>query len=219
MARRMRPVAKGFTLLEMMVVLVILLLLGGLVVWYGRSAKQAATIATGAYELALRIGGIKARAMASGRDHVLVVVDTPDPAGCVNDERRCGRVLVLSNPQPGFTVQSFNPDPPYAGVSFEEAAFLPRNSKFDLGSTWQPPVPFNGIVAWDPSVRTTCAGGLTCFGIRFRADGTVRAELPAPLDRPGFAFVLAPQDIGSRAAERRGLFVSFPAGIVKTGAF
>jgi prepilin-type N-terminal cleavage/methylation domain-containing protein len=216
----MRAIARGFTLLEMMVVVAIMLILGGLVVWYGRSARQAATIATGAYELVLQIGGLKARAMAAGKDHLLVLTDTPDPAACVRDERRCGRVLVLSDPQPGFTIQNFNPEPPYAGVSLEDSGYLPRNSKFELTSTWRAPAPFDAIAPWDAGVRTTCAGGVACFAIRFRANGEIKAELPAPgPDRRGFAFVIAPHDIPSRAAERRGVFVSFPAGIVKTGSF
>ena len=214
---------RGFTLLEVMLVVVIMGVVAALVIWQGRSARQAAGLAGGAYDLALRIGTLKARAMADGREYLLVVTDTANPAGCKEREILCGRVLTFRNPT-AFAVAGFNPDPPFAGVDFFDDGgprYLPRNSQFDLASTWRPPAPFDAVTAFDGTILATCAGGQRCFALRFRPDGEVRPELlgGAPATPPGFAFVLRPFDAPSGAAERRGIFVSFTAGIVKTAAF
>jgi prepilin-type N-terminal cleavage/methylation domain-containing protein len=215
---------RGFTLLELMIVLVIVSIVGGLVVWQGRSARRNASMAAGAYELALRIGGLKARAMADGREYLLVVTDTDDPGGCKERQNRCGRVLVLRNPDATFAIAGFSPDPPIVGAEYVDdggADYLPQNSRFDLTSTWAAPGPFSAVTAFGSTVLATCAGGRRCFAIRFRPDGEVRPELVpgTPAVPPGFAFVLRPHESASAAAEKRAVFVSFPTGIVKTAAF
>lgn len=210
---------RGFTLLELMVVVAIVAIVGALVVWQGRSARQNAAMAGGAYDLALRIGGIKGRAMADGRDYLLVVVDTPDPSACVHTETKCGRAVVLRSPDTAvFSLGTFDPDATLAGAEYVEDTYLPRNSQFDLASAWRPPAPFNTVQA-AASTLSTCADARRCFALRFRATGEVR-EFPETTPAPaGFAFVLKPFEAPSAAADRRGLFVSFPAGIVKTAAF
>jgi prepilin-type N-terminal cleavage/methylation domain-containing protein len=214
---------RGFTLIELMVVVAITAIVAGVVVWQGRSARQAAGIAGGAYELAIRMGGLKARAMADGREYVLVVADAADPLACRDRESACGRIAVLRNPVPAFTVESFSPEPPIVGAEWVDdgaTAFLPRNSRLDLDATWTAPPPFSTVTAFDPAILLTCAGGRRCFGIRFRPDGEVRPVMAAGTPVPaGFAFVLRPFDAPSGAAERRAIFVSFPAGLVKTAAF
>lgn len=217
---------RGFTLIELMVVVAIAAVLAGLVVWQGRSAGQAADLAGGAYALALRIGELKGRALADGREYVLIVADTADPDGCQQQRTLCGRIVVLRNPVAGFAITGFDPVPPIAGGEwFDDGGeqLLPRNSRFDFGAqanAWRPPAPFAAVPAWDGAIRAVCAGGRACFGLRFRPDGEVLPLFPgAEADRAGFAFVLGPIDAPSAAAERRGLFVSFPTGIVKTAAF
>jgi prepilin-type N-terminal cleavage/methylation domain-containing protein len=217
---------RGFTLLELMVVVAVAAILAGLVVWQGRSARQGADLAGGAYALAIRIGELKGRALADGREYVLVVADSPDPNGCQHQRTRCGRIVVLRNPVDGFSIAGFDPEPPIAGAEwFDDGGdeFLPRNSRFDFGaiaSAWRPPAPFAAVLAWDGAIRATCAGGQDCFGLRFRPDGEILPLFPgAEAQRAGFAFVLGPVDPPSAAAERRGIFVSFPTGIVKTAAF
>jgi prepilin-type N-terminal cleavage/methylation domain-containing protein len=214
---------RGFTLLEMMVVLAITAILAGIVVYQGRAARQNANLAGGAYMLALRIGGLKARAMSEGREHVLVIADTASPEDCKQREESCGRILVLRDPVPTFRdvfLSSYNPDPPITGGEYLDelgAAFLPRNTRFDLASTWRPPPPFNGVTAWNPSVVATCSGGRRCFAIRFRPNGDVLPVVPDGAAIPaGFAFVVRPHDLGPGGASRRGIFVSFPAGLVRT---
>lgn len=214
---------RGFTLVELMVVVAISLVVAALVIWQGRSARQAAGLAGGAYELALRIGGLKARAMADGREYVLVVTDTASPDACRERERACGRAILLRNPDPAFTVVGFDPEAPVALAEWHDdgaSTFLPRNSQLDLASAWTAPVPFASVTASSPVVLATCAGGVRCFGLRFRPDGEVRPVVPPGTPLPaGFAFILRPTVVQSAASERRAVFVSFPAGLVKTAAF
>lgn len=217
---------RGFTLFEVMVVVAIIGIVATLVVLQGRSARQNARMAGGAYNLALRLGGIRARALADGREYVLVVTDTADPAGCKSRDAACGRILVLRSPAPTFPTAfqaGFDPDAPVALAEYVDDGtdkFVPRNAQFDVGSTWRPPAPFAGVTAFDPNITFTCAGGRACFAIRFRPDGDVRPVIRPNTTIPaGFAFVLRPIEAQSTAADHRAFFISFPAGLVKTAAF
>jgi hypothetical protein len=165
--------------------------------------------------------------MADGFEYVLVVADASDPVDCRYHETSCGRILVLTRPDPtfqgSFAGVGYAVDPPIAAAQYVSeggAQYLPANSRFDLASTWTAPAPFGSVAAFDATVLQTCAGGRRCFGIRFRPDGEVRPVVPADTAIPaGFAFVIAPAQVGSRAEDRRAIFVSFPAGLVKTAAF
>jgi prepilin-type N-terminal cleavage/methylation domain-containing protein len=211
---------RGFTLIELMVALVVMMVVAGLVVYQGRSARQAADLAGGSYDVALRLSGLRARAMAEAKDFAIVVVDASDPVGCTQADSVCGRAIVLSDVTSAFTITGFDPDAAITNAAYVEDRRLPKNSQFDLAATWGPPAPFNGVTAWDPSVRATCAGGRACFGLRFRDNGEVTALWPgAAAALPGFAFVLMPVQTLSNAAQRRAFFVSFPTGLVKTAAF
>ncbi len=216
---------RGFTLVELMVTIAIVAIVAALVVYQGRSARRNATMAQGAYELALRIGGLKGRALADGQEYVLVVADTADAEGCKVSESACGRLLVLTKPDPTFATSfqsGFDPDAPVSGAEWVDdggAQRVARNAQFDVGSTWRPPAPFNGVTPFDPNVTFTC-GARRCFAIRFRPDGQVLPIIVPNTPIPaGFAFVLRPIDQPSAAAERRGIFISFPTGLVKTAAF
>ncbi len=209
---------RGFTLLELMVVLAVTAIAAALVVWQGRSARQAATLAGAAYDISLRISGLKARALANGRDYLFIVVDAENAAACEQQQSMCVRVVILKNPDSTFSVSGFDPDASISGAELDDRYDLPKNSLLDLASTWRPPPPFAAVVAWPGG--TTCAGGRACFALRFKQNGQVAAELPSPpASAAGFAFVLKPSTKPSGAAENRGIFVSFPTGIVKTAAF
>lgn len=213
---------RGFTLLEVVVVMAIAALLAGLVVSYGKSARQASTFASTAWDLALRMSSLSARAMSANKDHVLVVVDAEDPEACRTNERKCGKALVFSSPTAAFAISGFATEPPYVNASFEEELRLPRNSQLDLASTWRPPAPFASVTAMDSEIMATCANGKRCFAIRYRLDGEVEPVIPTPplsAARAGFAVVLKPVFSESGAEQRRAIFVSFPTGIVKTAAF
>jgi prepilin-type N-terminal cleavage/methylation domain-containing protein len=218
----MRRKIPGFTLIEVMIVVAIVGILAALTLQYGWSARQASSFASAAWELSLRASALRARAMSSNKDFLLVVVDAVDPQACRTDQRKCGKALVFSSPTAAFALSGFATDPPYVNASFEEEFQLPRNSQLDLTSTWRAPAPFASVVAMDSELMATCANGKKCFAIRYRLDGEIEPVVPTPplsATRAGFAFVLKPVFAESGAAERRGVFVSFPTGIVKTAVF
>jgi len=212
---------RGFTLLELVVVLTIVSIVSAVVVIVGRSARRNADIAGAAYDLALQIQGLRGRAVSEGRDHLLVVLDAADRNACESVRAQCARFFHLL-PRAGvaFDLTTFDAAAPGAMADYQDDSdVMPRGVRFELAATWRPPAPFNAVTAWDPAIRTLCAGGRTCFALRFTGAGDVRPE-PAPAPIPtGFAFVLEPANRDSQAADRRALFVSFPAGIVKTAAY
>lgn len=213
---------RGFTLIELMVVVAILAIVATTVVMQGRSARQNAQIADGAYELALRIQGMRGRALADGRDHLLVVVDAQDRAACEHSRLVCARYFhLVTRRGVAFDLAAFDPATPTAMADYDDdwSDFLPRGVRLDLAPTWVFPAPFNTVIPWDPAIRRICRGGRACFALRFTARGEVRPE-PMPAATPrGFSFVLEPVNRSTGAAERRAFLVTFPAGIMKTEAY
>lgn len=221
MIRMRRP--SGFTLIELVITLTIASIIGAIVLYQGRSARQNVNLAQSAFELTLRMSGLRARALSEAKDYLLVVANGSNPAACATSSAACGKLIVLRSPQPGFTLNGFTPDPPVnpaTQAEWVDSDPLPLNSQLALATAWTAPLPFNAVTAWDPTIMSLCAGGRACFGIRFRSTGEVTALWPAaPAVRSGFAFVLSPVNSPSGAADRRAIFVSFPTGLVKTAAF
>jgi len=82
----------------------------------------------------------------------------------------------------------------------------------------------NPTAAWTvlnfaADVTALCKGGRTCLAVRFSATGEVKAEyVAAPGPSVGGAAIGITSDLAglSRAAQHRGVFISFPSGTVRT---
>jgi prepilin-type N-terminal cleavage/methylation domain-containing protein len=220
--------ARGFTLVEIAIVLVVVGILATAAAVSFRAGSRNANLSSATYELAMRIAGLRPAAIAEGRDRLLVFVDAPggDASGCTGgDSSPCTRFFVLSNPSPGWSLATFNPATPVgsgtATADLVQSAALPRGVNLDFRSGRPTiPAPFDGIVYDDADLVGTC-GGRSCFAVRFTARGEVLPEY-AGATRPtkaGHAFVLGTRLDADPGLERRALLVSFPAGITKTYAF
>jgi hypothetical protein len=168
----------------------------------------------------LRIQELKGRAISENTAYLLVVVDSANRTACAQTRNQCARYFVLKDPKPTFAIDGFDPAAPAANALYDDGDFLPRGSVLDLASAWRPPAPFNTVAPWDPAIRTNCSGR-TCFAIRFTSDGEVLPEPPVAINPipAGFTFIVSPVVADSASSDRRAIFVSFPAGIVKTAAF
>lgn len=216
---------RGFTLIEIVIVLSVVAIVAAAGVMAYTSATRNAQLTGAAHELAVRLTGLKARALSEGRDLLLVFADAPggDASSCGwNNSTACARYFILGGPAPTWLLSDFDPASPTDDVeAIVEQQLLPKGAHLDFVVT--PPAikpPFNTVVVHDPDLTAVCAGGRACFALRFTARGDVRAEFAAgaPMAKPGYAFLLA-SELETRAAARRGVLVSFPSGIVRSFAF
>jgi prepilin-type N-terminal cleavage/methylation domain-containing protein len=220
---------RGFTLIEMVMVLFVAGVMAALGVLGWRAAQRNARLSGAANEIAVRLAGLKYVAISDGVDHLLVFADAPggDASGC--DAFRgatCARYFILRAPAAGWTLGAFDWEDPGGGGTAELAReqLLPKGAHLEVVAP-PPPMapPFAAVAVHDPDLTTTCAGDRRCFAIRYTARGDVRAELPAGGLAPGkagYAFVLSGDLATANAADqRRGLLVSFPAGILRTFVF
>jgi prepilin-type N-terminal cleavage/methylation domain-containing protein len=215
--------ARGFTLIEMVVVVAIVAILAAGAVVSFRSSTRNASLSSATYDFAVRLAGLRAIAMSEGQDYLLVFADAPssDATGCgLFDEEACSHYFVLANPATAWTLAAFDPASPATNAALVRSETFPRGVHLDLAQTFTAPPPFSGIAVHDTDLRVSCGEAQTCFAFRFSRLGSIDpvyagSTTPAKV---GYGFVLGTERSGG-GGERRGVAVAFPSGIVKTVAF
>ncbi len=213
---------RGFTLIELAVVVAIAAVLAGIGFFVARSGKANANMASATYELAIRLTGQRAEALADGLDRVVVLVDAPanDASSCGTfDSASCLRYFVLRNPTAAWTLAAFNPASPAVNAELLEQRSMPSGVRFHLPARSALAArPFQKVVILDLQLSGACGTpARTCFAIRFTGDGDVRPVYPAAPSpvKAGLALVLGSTNAGA-AGETKGIVVGFPSGIVRT---
>jgi prepilin-type N-terminal cleavage/methylation domain-containing protein len=205
--------ARGFTLVEIAIVLGIVAVLSAIVVGAGRWMFRSANVDVAADELAVRLAGLPGSALMDGRDRVFVLLDRGTAPGSR------ARTFVLTGAPATWRLSDF--DPSSSTVPLDEVQ-LPRTARLLPAAESAAPAPLQEVRFSDSRLLGTC-GGVSCFAIRYVADGEVRGEAPAGGDAgaPGFGFVLVDEQDAASAragAKRRAIVVGFPTGIVKSYA-
>lgn len=208
--------------MEMMVVVAIAAVLAAAAIPIMRAARRNASVQSAAFELRIRLDGLRARAMRDQGELLAVVVDVPDndPEPCATGSGASCGAFYLLRPQPGFVLNAFDPDLPIANAQVLEREQLGKGLKFYRPDDERRPAPrpFDAISAFDPELVGLC-GRRKCVGIRYRGDGEVSAEPPtgvAGAAKLGVSLVLGSDvDAETRGSDQRGLVVTFPAGLVR----
>jgi prepilin-type N-terminal cleavage/methylation domain-containing protein len=227
---------RGFTLLEVALVIVIVGVIAAMAVPRMRAARRNASVQSTAFELGLWLEGLKKRAIRDQQDIVAIVVDVPD-----NDADPCAKGAdaycawtYLVRAPAGFALNGFDLSQMNAwGATYVHDRQLPRGIRFHLlaaGRASAPP--YGSVPVFDPLLRATCQSALgprRCVAVRFRADGEVEPIWPtgvAGTQRPGLAFAIGseltrddrpdPENRRHRGSDQKGIVISFPAGLVKT---
>lgn len=214
---------RGFTLIELVVVVAVAAVLATVTAIGLRYGTRNANLSTATYDFVVRLGGIRANAMADGKDYLLVFADAPssDATGCAwYNDGACTRYFVLANPTAAWSLATFDPAHPANNAELVRSESFPRGVHLDLGATFTPPPPFSSIVVNDSDLRVSCGSAQTCFAIRFDRRGQVDPEFATSTTttKAGFGFVLG-TDLSGGGGHRQGLSVAFPSGIVKTVTF
>ncbi|HEX9242838.1 MAG TPA: type II secretion system protein [Anaeromyxobacter sp.] len=239
---------RGFTLIELAVVLAIVAILAVIGFSWMRAGRRNADVASFAAGLQMRIEQLQYTALSEQVDQVLVIVDVPN-----NDASQCGtilssgcaRVYHLRNPDPNapnaWKLKDFDVNAPGANLlsatstgigtpaTIVDDDRLGQGLKFHLaGAGASLPKPFDAYASsfkvFDPNLLASCPGNRKCVAYRFRADGSVIPEPPDPTSasstaNTGHAFALGSELTGNYGGARQiGILVSSPAGIVRTFA-
>jgi prepilin-type N-terminal cleavage/methylation domain-containing protein len=229
---------RGFTLIEVALVIVIVGVIAAMAVPRMRAARRNASVQSTAFELGLWLDGLKERAIREQQDVVAIVVDVPnnDALHCAKGaDAYCGSTYLVRAP-PGFALNGFDPERMnLSGATHVHDRQLPRGIRFHLRATARPSVrPYQGVAIFDALLTATCSTALgprRCVGVRFAATGEVEpiwpTGAPGP-QRPGLALAIGSELTRStagvldtearwhRGSDQKGIVITFPAGLVKT---
>jgi prepilin-type N-terminal cleavage/methylation domain-containing protein len=210
---------RGFTLLELAIVVAIVAALAAVAGSRFVAAQRNAGSASAAFDLGMRLQALKTQALNEQQDVLAVLVNADDltGAGCgLLAQSSCVRLFILKAPASTWTLAGFDPASPATGAQVEDVVTLPRWQAFDLSAAGAAAdAPFEQVKVFDPAVM-----GDGRMAIRFGANGEVSPEY-ATTARPrlaGVSLALATSaEVG--AGHRRRLVVSFPTGIVKVATY
>ncbi len=212
--------SRGFTLIEMAVVIGIIAVLAAVAVGVMRAAQRNATLGSATFEFVQRLRGLRFTAMRDNQDYVFVFANSvsADASDCRFGNDRCARWWILKAP-PSWGIAGFNPSSlTSGGAEYVDTGAMPRGVYLDAGRAFTAPAPFTGATLADTNLTTTCASR-ACFAIRFAGNGEVLPVRVVPTSTTsivGYAFAFSSTLANeTRAAESRVVLVSFPAGLVK----
>ena len=205
---------RGFTLIEAAVVMAIIAVLAGIGFFVARSGKANANMASAAYELAIRLTGQRAEALADGLDRVVVLVDAPGTTRRAAAPSTAPPASATScsgiRPPPGRSTGSTRPARRSTPRSWSSARCRPGSGSTFAARSALAGRPFQRVVILDPQLGGACGTPVRpCFAIRFTGDGDVRPVYPGSglpgEDRPrARAWQLHRRERGRRDQGHRG---------------
>jgi prepilin-type N-terminal cleavage/methylation domain-containing protein len=212
---------RGFTLVEMAIALAVVAILAAVAAAAFPGARRNASVGSTAFDLAVRLQGLKTKAMDDQRNYVYVLAN---PAGDVStgcgllSQSSCFRWFLLYDPTTAWTLSSFDVANPGTNISVEDTGSFPAGVVLDVAAAGTAsPAPFATVKQLDTHVLENCNGSSACLAIRFSANGEVVPVYASGQSGTlqGVAFGLA-TDTGT---ERRALLVTFPTGLVKSSTY
>ncbi len=150
---------RGFTLIEVVIVLAIIAALAAMAVASSRWATRSAGVDAASDDLVIRLAGLPGSALSDGRDRVFVLVDRNGSTGTGP------RSFVLTAPSASWKLSSFDPSQPGAQVAGLDEVDLPARVQLRTASATPAPAPLQAVNLNDSALLSTC-GGLSCFAIR-----------------------------------------------------